>query len=150
MLAHVFECKDPKTIRSRIALLVSSGDVDDRKDFLSLNIKNENGNGAVKTTIYNLTVFNKLAMTFIDNPRAIEMRKAFNDVLIKAETKTNKSTEIKPYIENNMIVMPNFNDPIAAAKRLSDGCVFQNLVKYYKNNDRPSDNNNQHIERSLF
>lgn len=306
MLAHVFECKDPKTIRSRIALLVSSGDVDDRRDFLSLNIKNENGNGAVKTTIYNLTVFNKLAMTFIDNPRAIEMRKAFNDVLIKAETKTNNSTEIKPYIENNMIVMPNFNDPIAAArawadmyeaqrnaelqakfeaeqkalaisqrdyaiatkswigskreatamntasqkskeckrltaenktltdtntelvtendklkdeigfgsnwkqvtaidwydeffvkkrdnnfysqcgkiltkiskemdimpkriedtkypkncyyiavvdefkKRLSDGCVFQNLVKYYKNNDRPSDNNNQHIERSLF
>jgi hypothetical protein len=46
------------------------------------------------------------------------MRKAFNDVLIKAETKTNKSTEIKPYIENNMIVMPNFNDPIAAAMTL--------------------------------
>ncbi len=120
MLAHVFECRDPKTIRSRIALLVSSGDIDEGNNFLSLNIKNENGNGAVKTTIYDLTVFNKLAMTFIDNPRAIEMRKAFNDVLVKEETKTSKSTEIKPYIENNMIVMPNFNDPIAAARAWAD------------------------------
>lgn len=305
MLATIFDCADPKTIRSRIETLVNTGDLDVGKNFLTSQVPNSVG-AMHETMLYNLTVFNKLAMTFIDNPRAVEMRKAFNDVLVKKETNTSNSTEIKPYIENNMIVMPNFNDPIAAArawadmyeaqrnaelkakfeaeqkalaisqrdyaiatkswigskreatamntasqkskeckrltaenktltdtntelvtendklkdeigfgsnwkqvtaidwydeffvkkrdnnfysqcgkiltkiskemdimpkriedtkypkncyyiavvdefkKRLSDGCVFQNLVKYYKNNDRPSDNNNQHIERSLF
>jgi hypothetical protein len=38
-----------------------------------------------EATLYDLEVFNKLAMTFIDNPRAVEIRNKFNDVIIKAE-----------------------------------------------------------------
>ena len=304
MLSECFECK-PDTIRNRVQTLINTGDLDEAKNLVSSQMPYSNGS-LHDVMLYDLEVFNKLAMTFIDNPKAVEIRNAFNDVLVKEETKTNNSTEIKPYIENNMIVMPNFNDPIAAArawadmyeaqrnaelqakfeaeqkalaisqrdyaiatkswigskreatamntasqkskeckrltaenktltdtntelvtendklkdeigfgsnwkqvtaidwydeffvkkrdnnfysqcgkiltkiskemdimpkriedtkypkncyyiavvdefkKRLSDGCVFQNLVKYYKNNDRPSDNNNQHIERSLF
>lgn len=88
MLATVFDCADPKTVRSRIEILVNTGDLDEGKIFPSLNVPNHTGNGAVKTALYDLTVFNKLAMTFIDNPRAVEVRKAFNDVLIKHETQT--------------------------------------------------------------
>ena len=119
MLATIFGCSID-TIRRRVETLVNTGDLNETQNCVSLNIKNENSNGAVKTTIYDLTVFNKLTMTFIDNQCAVEMRKAFNDVLVKEETKTSNSTEIKPYIENNMIVMPNFNDPIAAARAWAD------------------------------
>ena len=120
MLAIVFDCADPKTVRSRIETLVKTGDLVEGKNFLSTKLPDSLGRMIQETMLYDLTVFNKLAMTFIDNPRAVEMRKAFNDVLIKEETKTSNSTEIKPYIENNMIVMPNFNDPIAAARAWAD------------------------------
>ena len=36
--------------------------------------------------LYDLEAFNKLAMTFIDNPRAVQIRCAFNDVLVRHET----------------------------------------------------------------
>ena len=39
-----------------------------------------------ETTIYDLTVLNKLAMTMIDNPIAVNVRKAFNDVIVQVET----------------------------------------------------------------
>lgn len=85
-LAELFECKFD-TIQSRIKALVDSGDLNDSKNLESLNVRNDKGNGAVKTTIYDLDVFNKVAMTFIDNPKAVEIRKAFNDVLVRHETR---------------------------------------------------------------
>ena len=78
------------TIRRRVETLINTGDINETQNCDSLNIRNENGNGAVKTTIYDLDVFNKLAMTFIDNPKAVEIRKAFSDVLVKHETDTPK------------------------------------------------------------
>lgn len=78
------------TIRRRVEILINTGDINETQNCDSLNIRNENGNGAVKTTIYDLNVFNKLAMTFIDNPKAVEIRKAFSDVLVKHETDTPK------------------------------------------------------------
>ena len=85
MLAEAFECTTD-TIRSRVKTLIITEDIDETKNLVSLTNVQEFGYN--QTTIYNLTVFNKLAMTFIDNPRAVEMRKAFNDVLVKHETKT--------------------------------------------------------------
>ena len=87
MLAVCFEC-EARTVRNRLQTLVSTGDLNEGKNFLSLNIPNQNGNGAVKTTLYDLDVFNKLAMTFLDNPRAVEIRQKFSDVLVKHETGT--------------------------------------------------------------
>lgn len=87
MLATVFDCADPKTVRSRIETLVNTGDLDEGKNFLSSQMPYSNGS-VHDIVLYDLTVFNKLAMTFIDNPRAVEMRKAFNDVLVKHETQT--------------------------------------------------------------
>lgn len=85
MLANFFECSGD-TIRRRIEVLVLSGDLNEAQNCVSLNVPNAQGNGSVKTTLYNLTVLNKIAMTFIDCQRAVEIRKAFNDVVIKHET----------------------------------------------------------------
>ena len=88
MLATFFECSDD-TIRRRVEMLVQSGDLDEPHFCVSLNVPNSNGRGSVKSVIYNLAVLNKIAMTFIDNQRAVEIRKAFNDILVKEETAKN-------------------------------------------------------------
>lgn len=117
MLATVFDCDDPKTIRSRIETLVNTGDLDEGKIFPSLNVPNHTGNGAVKTTLYNLTVFNKLAMTFIDNPRAVEVRKAFNDVLVKHETQPQAQPTIYDYARA-LIAEKERNDALEAQNKV--------------------------------
>ena len=53
--------------------------MNDVKNLTSLNIKNENGNGAVETTLYDLTVFNHLVMR-LDTDQAWAMKEKFNDV----------------------------------------------------------------------
>ena len=45
-----------------VQALINRGVINDVKNLTSLNIKNENGNGAVKTTLYDLKVFNYLVM----------------------------------------------------------------------------------------
>ena len=42
--------------------LINRGVINDVKNLTSLNIKNENGNGAVKMMLYDLKVFNYLVM----------------------------------------------------------------------------------------
>ena len=83
MLAECFQC-EAKTIRSRVQTLINTGDLNEGKNLLSLT--NVQHFGYNTTTLYDLDVFNKLAMTFIDNPKAVEIRNAFNDVLVKEET----------------------------------------------------------------
>lgn len=83
-LAGLFGCID-ETIRKRIRTLVDTGDLDEAKNFASCQMPYSNGS-LHETTVYDLTVLNKLAMTFIDNPKAVAIRNAFNDVLVKHET----------------------------------------------------------------
>lgn len=85
MLCVIFACS-ADTIRRRVETLVNTGDINETQNCVSLT--NVQAFGYNTTTLYDLTVFNKLAMTFIDNPRAVEMRKAFSDVLVKHETQT--------------------------------------------------------------
>lgn len=84
-LAELFECKKD-TIYSRVETLVNTGDLVESKNLDSTKIPDSLGRLTQETTIYDLTVLNKLAMTFIDNPRAVAIRNAFNDVLVKHET----------------------------------------------------------------
>lgn len=85
MMCVIFECS-ADTIRRRVGTLVNTGDINETQNCVSLT--NVQAFGYNTTTLYDLAVFNKLAMTFLDNPRAVEMRKAFSDVLIKHETQT--------------------------------------------------------------
>lgn len=83
MMCVIFECS-ADTIRRRVGTLVKTGDINETQNCVSLT--NVQAFGYNTTTLYDLTVLNKLAMTFIDNPRAVEIRNKFNDVLVKHET----------------------------------------------------------------
>ena len=85
LLCTLLGVKSENTITNHIDALINRGVVNDVKNLTSLNIKNENGNGAVKTTLYDLTVFNHLVMR-LDTDKAWAMKEKFNDVLIKHET----------------------------------------------------------------
>ena len=72
------------TIYNRIETLINVGDLS-VQNFEQTNLPDSRGS-LHETTIYDLTVLNKLAMTMIDNPIAVNVRKAFNDVIVQVET----------------------------------------------------------------
>ena len=79
------------TIKNRIETLVNVGDLS-CQNFDKTNLPDSRGS-LHETTIYNLTVLNKLAMTMIDNPTAVNVRKAFNDVIVQVETTGRYNTQ---------------------------------------------------------
>lgn len=85
LLCTLLGVKSENTITNHIDALINRGVVNDVKNLTSLNIKNENGNGAVKTTLYDLKVFNYLVMR-LDTDQAWEKKAKFNDVLVERET----------------------------------------------------------------
>ena len=96
--AAIFECSY-ETIRRRIDTLLCTGDIDDAQICASSKMPYSNGS-LHDVTLYNLTVFNKIGMTFIDNPKAVEIRGRFNDVIIKAETQPKQKISLPTtYIE---------------------------------------------------
>ena len=62
------------TIKNRIETLVKVGDLS-VQNFEQIKLPDSRGS-LHETTIYDLTVLNKLAMTMIDNPIAVNVRKA--------------------------------------------------------------------------
>ena len=83
MLCDMFQVVKT-TVYSRIETLVNTGDLS-VQNFEQTKVPDSRGS-MHETTIYDLTVLNKLAMTMIDNPIAVNVRKAFNDVIVKVET----------------------------------------------------------------
>ena len=79
------------TIKNRIEALVNVGDLS-CQNFDKTNLPDSRGS-LHETTIYDLTVLNKLAMTMIDNPIAVNVRKAFNDVIVQVETTGQYNTQ---------------------------------------------------------
>lgn len=79
------------TIKNRIETLVKVGDLS-VQNFDKTNLPDSRGS-LHETTIYDLTVLNKLAMTMIDNPIAVNVRKAFNDVIVQVETTGQYNTQ---------------------------------------------------------
>ena len=73
------------TITNHVQALINRGVINDVKNLTSFTIKNENGNGAVKTTLYDLKVLNYLVMR-LDTDQAWEKKAKFNDVLVERET----------------------------------------------------------------
>ena len=106
MLAEMFNVAK-NTIKNRIELLESTGDLSEQ-NFDHSNVPDSRG-VPNDTIIYDLTVLNKLAMTMIDNPIAVNVRKAFNDVIVKVET-TGR------YNINQPISSYQIEDPIERAK----------------------------------
>lgn len=83
MLADIFDITD-KTVRNNIDFLEKWGEVTMGKNLLI--VKTQNSVGAMKdTALYDLQVFNKLAMQ-LRTDAAMEIRNKFSDILVEVET----------------------------------------------------------------
>ena len=86
MLCCIFGVKSLNTIDNHVDALVKRGVVTDVKNLTSAMMPDSHGRECVKTTLYDLKVFNLLAMR-LDTDRAWEVKEKFNDILVKEETK---------------------------------------------------------------
>lgn len=90
MLCDMFQITKP-TLYSRVETLIKVGDLSVKN---SLQTKIPDSRGSLhETTLYDLKVLNKLAMTMIDNPVAVCVREAFNDIIMQVETTGQYNTQ---------------------------------------------------------
>ena len=83
MLANIFDISKD-TVRNNVNFLVKWGEVTIVKNFTT--VQTQNSAGAVNdTTLYDLQVFNKLAMQ-LRTDAAMEIRSKFSDILVEIET----------------------------------------------------------------
>ena len=96
MLVAIYNESD-QTIRNNIESLYQDGELGDSKIFeRRINIEDSCG-VPHPTTIYNLTVLNRLGMCcFRKNRKAKEIRDKFNDVLVDRETGVKHETNVQP------------------------------------------------------
>ena len=84
MLANIFDITD-KTVRNNIEFLMRWGEVQSGKNLLDWKMSYENSNLTRDVTLYDLQVFNKLAMQ-LRTDAAMEIRNKFSDILVQIET----------------------------------------------------------------
>ena len=85
LLCTLLGVKSVNTIDNHVQALINRGVVTDVRNLTSVMLPDSLGRECVKTTLYDLTVFNYLVMR-LDTDQAWEKKAKFNDVLIKHET----------------------------------------------------------------
>ena len=85
LLCTLLGVKSEDTITNHVDKLLKRGVVTETKNLVSVMLPDSLGRECIKTTLYDLTVFNHLVMR-LDTDKAWEMKEKFNDVLIKHET----------------------------------------------------------------
>lgn len=123
MLCDMFQVVK-NTIYNRIEILTNTGDLS-VQNFEQIKIPDSNGR-AHETTIYDLTVLNKLAMTMIDNPIAVNVRKAFNDVIVQVETTGQYNVKDMP--KSLPEALRAYADAIEAKEQADKECERQRLI----------------------
>ena len=124
MLADMFNISH-KTVDRRVELLIESGDIQSGTNLSLIKIPDSNGRSH-ETTIYDLTVLNKLAMTMIDNPIAVNVRKAFNDVIVQVETTGQYNVKDMP--KSLPEALRAYADAIEAKELADRECERQRLI----------------------
>lgn len=149
MLADMFNISH-KTVDRRVELLIESGDIQSGTNLSLIKIPDSNGRSH-ETTVYDLTVLNKLAMTMIDNPIAVNVRKAFNDVIVQVETtgsynaiQLDRKTQLQLAIINSE---PNSAKQLAAMAELEQLHANEKKALEYKNEQLEADNETLTQER---
>ena len=85
LLCTLLGVKSEDTIASHVDKLLKRGVVTETRNLVSVMLPDSLGRECIKTTLYDLTVFNYLVMR-LDTDRAWAMKEKFNDVLVKHET----------------------------------------------------------------
>lgn len=123
MLCNMFQVVK-NTIYNRIEILTNTGDLS-VQNFEQIKIPDSNGRSH-ETTVYDLTVLNKLAMTMIDNPIAVNVRKAFNDVIVQVETTGQYNAKDMP--KSLPEALRAYADAIEAKEQADKECERQRLI----------------------
>ena len=123
MLCDMFQVAK-NTVYNRIETLTNTGDLS-VQNFEQIKIPDSNGRSH-ETTIYDLTVLNKLAMTMIDNPIAVNVRKAFNDVIVQVETTGQYNVKDMP--KSLPEALRAYADAIEAKELADRECEKQRLI----------------------
>ena len=123
MLCDMFQVVK-NTIYNRIEILTNTGDLS-VQNFEQIKIPDSNGRSH-ETTVYDLTVLNKLAMTMIDNPIAVNVRKAFNDVIVQVETTGQYNVKDMP--KSLPEALRAYADAIEAKEQAAKECERQRLI----------------------
>ena len=85
LLCTLLGVKSEDTITAHVDKLLKRGVVTETRNLVSVMLPDSLGRECIKTTLYDLTVFNHLVMR-LDTDKAWEMKEKFNDVLVKHET----------------------------------------------------------------
>ena len=101
----IFECS-ADTIRRRVETLVNTGDIDETQNCVSPT--NVQAFGYNTTTLYDLTVFNQLAMVCIDNEKARRIQSVSDMTQIKIDDENGRGPETTIYNLNAQIVWACF------------------------------------------
>ena len=92
LLCTLLGVKSVNTIDSHVEALMKRGVVTDVRNLTSVMLPDSLGRECIKTTLYDLTVFNYLVMR-LDTDQAWAMKEKFNDVLVERETGV---TQVQP------------------------------------------------------
>ena len=123
MLANIFDITD-KTVRNNIDFLEKWGEVTMGKNLLI--VKTQNSVGAVKdTALYDLHVFNKLAMQ-LRTDAAMEIRNKFSDILVEVETTGQYNAKDMP--KSLPEALRAYADAIEAKEQADKECERQRLI----------------------
>ena len=85
LLCTLLGVKSEDTIKNHVDKLLKRGVVTETRNLVSVMLPDSLGRECIKTTLYDLKVFNYLVMR-LDTDRAWEMKAKFNDVLVERET----------------------------------------------------------------
>ena len=85
LLCTLLGVKSEDTIASHVDKLLKRGVVTETRNLVSVMLPDSLGRECIKTTLYDLKVFNYLVMR-LDTDQAWEKKAKFNDVLVKHET----------------------------------------------------------------
>ena len=121
MLANIFDISF-KTVKNNVDFLIKWGEVTDCKNLQSVQMQNNSG-AISDLTLYDLQVFNKLAMQ-LRTDAAMEIRSRFSDILVEIETtgqynaiQLDRKTQLQLAIINSK---PNSVEQLAAIAALEE------------------------------
>lgn len=123
MLANIFDISF-KTVKNNVDFLVKWGEVTDCKNLHT--VQTQNNVGAVNdTTLYDLQVFNKLAMQ-LRTDAAMEIRSKFSDILVEIETTGQYNAKDMP--KSLPEALRAYADAIEAKELADKECERQRLI----------------------
>lgn len=124
MLANIFDITD-KTVRNNIEFLMKWGEVQSGKNLLDWKMSYENSNLTRDVTLYDLQVFNKLAMQ-LRTDAAMEIRNKFSDILVEIETTGQYNAKNMP--KSLPEALRAYADAIEAKEQADKECERQRLI----------------------